>query len=72
MAWLSRAEHRPLTAYRVLEAEVPHHGIIGGNQVEVGDTLRPDGALVWRHNFVLDREAVGVLHPQGNNPLLGI
>lgn len=63
---------RPLTVHRVLEAEVPHHGIIGGHQVEVGDALGPDGALVWRHNFVLDREAEGVLHPQGNDPLLGI
>lgn len=63
---------RRLTAQRVLEAEVAHHGIIGGHQVEVGDTLRPDGALMWRHNFVFHSEAVGVLHPQGNDPLLGI
>lgn len=69
VAWLSRAEQRPLI-HRVLEAEVPNHGIIGGHQVEVRDAVRPDGTLVRRHNFVLDREAVGVLQPQGNDPRL--
>lgn len=63
---------RPLAVHRVFEAEVAHHDIIGGHQVEVGDGLGPDGALVRRNNFVLDREAEGVLHPQGNDLRLGI
>lgn len=57
---------RPLA----LKAQIPDHGIIRGHEVEVRDTLRPDGALMWGHNDVLDWEAVGVLHPDGNVPRL--
>lgn len=52
-----------LAVHRVLEAEVTHHGVIGGDKVEVGNTLGPDGALMGGHNFVLNSEAVGVLQP---------
>lgn len=50
------------------KAQESAHEVIRRDQVEVLDSLGPNGALVGRDYLVLDRQAVGVLVVQGQDP----